>query len=91
MSSAAPVNECERRFWEHAVVYDMSTFVLAMPNASHPDGRKGTAYLGRDLKWSTLDPLEAQTFGRVEAERYADHWRGWWRGLGGSVIELRAI
>ncbi len=92
MSSAAPASDNERKFWEHEVVYSMGTFILAMPNAAHPDGRKGTAYLGRDLKWSTLDPMDAQVFGRIEAERYAKHWRGWYRGFaGGCSIELLPI
>lgn len=59
--------------------------LVVMRNAKHSDGRKGDAYIGHRLEFSTLDKSEAHTFSRHEAERFADHWRGWYRGFAGGV------
>lgn len=65
--------------------------IVVMLNATHKDGRKGDAYIGDSLQFDTLDPAAAHVFTRGEADRYADHWRGWYRGFaGGCSIEVRA-
>lgn len=67
-------------------------FAVCMKNAKHPDGRSGDAYLGSRFEFSTLDPAEAYAFDKYEAERFADHWRGWYRGFAGGVsIEVRPL
>jgi hypothetical protein len=66
-------------------------FVVVMRNAKHSDGRQGDAYIGNDLQFSTLDPSEARAFDEYEAERFRDHWRGWYRGFaGGATIDREA-
>lgn len=65
--------------------------VVCMVNAKHSDGRRGDAFIGNSLQFDTLNPASAHVFTRYEAERYADHWRGWYHGFaGGCVIEVRA-
>jgi hypothetical protein len=72
-----------------AIIAD-KVFVVCMPNASHSDGRKGDAYIGNDLQFSTLDLTQAHAFNKFDADRYAEHWRGWYRGFAGGVtIEIR--
>lgn len=71
-------------------------FTVCMLNASKrgSDGQmyRGDAYLGNDLEFSTLDPKQAKTFDQYEAERFVDHWRGWYRGFhGGVAIEIRPV
>jgi len=68
----------------------MNKFIVCMINAKHSDGRVGDAFLGRDLEFSTLDANEAEQFDAHDAERFANHWRYWYRGFsGGCVIEVR--
>jgi hypothetical protein len=65
------------------------SFKVRMLNARHNDGRVGDAYIGNDFQFSTLDPLAAHVFSRFDADRFADHWRGWYRGFaGGCTIEV---
>jgi hypothetical protein len=70
-------------------------YVVCMLNAKHSDGRRGDAYIGRSLEFSTLDPAEACQFDKFEAEHYAEHWyklfRGFWFSpfLCGDAIEIR--
>lgn len=59
--------------------------VVCLRDAKHSDGRKGDAFLGHDLTFSTLDKSKAEVFPRWNADRYADHWRGLWRGFAGRV------
>ena len=69
---------------------DAEPCVVCMVNAKHSDGRQGDAYIGPGMEFNTLDVSEAHVFPRGEAERYADHWRGWYRGFaGGCQIEVR--
>lgn len=72
----------------------MDEFVVCMLNARKrgSDGLdyQGDGYLGNDLEFSTLDPVEAHRFSVHEADLFADHWRGWYRGFAGGVrIEVR--
>jgi hypothetical protein len=64
--------------------------VVCLLNATHSDGRRGDAYIGDSLQFDTLDPSKAHVFCRFDADHYADHWRGWYRGFaGGATIEVR--
>jgi hypothetical protein len=64
-------------------------FAVCLRNATHSDGRKGDAYIGNSLEFSTLDKTEAHAFDQYEAERFANHWRGWYRGFhGGATIDI---
>jgi len=63
--------------------------VVVLRNAVHSDGRKGDAYIGADNQFSTLDAATAQVFERFDADRFADHWRGWYHGFyGGARIDV---
>lgn len=79
----------ELSFWQHHVTSGMALYAVCLRNAVHSDGRRGDAYLGTDLDFSTLDPLQAQSMYRYEAERYAKHWQNRYRGFyGGARIEV---
>jgi hypothetical protein len=63
---------------------------VCMTNAVDKDGNRCEAYIGQDYKFSTTNPDEAMDFDAYDAKRFADHWKGWYRGFaGGASIEIR--
>jgi hypothetical protein len=74
----------------------MAMFTVCLVNATKRDSNgetiRGDAYLGQDLEFSTLDASQAKQFDQFEADLFADHWRGWYRGFhGGYTIEVRPV
>lgn len=86
MNVGANYDAIEARLNEPCVV----CMVGAVKRAPGGATIKGDAYLGTDLEFSTLDPFAANVFKRYDAERFANHWRGWYSGFAGGVqIEVR--
>lgn len=59
-------------------------FIVCLQNANSPTGR---AYLGGNGTdgFNTDKDSEAFRFDEMTAERYANHFRGWFRGFAGGA------
>ena len=61
--------------------------IVVLKNAVSRDGRKCEAYLGGNgcQGFNTDKREEAHQFDQYDADRFADHFSGWYRGFAGAV------